>query len=49
MVSTFDDTEMCRINANGNGRLCVDLTQNLGGDFADHPNDVLVQPATGQP
>jgi uncharacterized delta-60 repeat protein len=44
MTSTLDDTEMCRINANGNGRLCVDLTQNLGGDFADRPNDVLVQP-----
>lgn len=44
MTSTLDDTEMCRINANGNGRLCVDLTQNLGGDLADRPNGVLVQP-----
>jgi len=44
MTSTLDDTEMCRINADGNGRLCVDLTQNLGGDFADRPNAVLVQP-----
>lgn len=44
MTSTFDDTEMCRINANGNGHLCVDLTQDLGGNFADRPNEVLVQP-----
>jgi uncharacterized delta-60 repeat protein len=38
------DTQMCRINANGNGRFCVDLAQNLGYTNLDRPSEVLVQP-----
>lgn len=38
------DTQMCRINADGNGRFCVDLAQNLGYNNRDQPTDVLVQP-----